>query len=83
MTLEKEQHIIEALNEKLRVMADSENADSTLAPIVNQLIDAVKNWDTLAQPIQVSQKKRGEHHDASLDVAWRVRELGIHLCNEY
>lgn len=81
--LEKKQKIIEALDEKLRVMVDAKNPDTTLQPIVNQLIQAVKEWDTIAQPIQLSKKSRGERHTASFEIAWRVRELAIHLFNEY
>lgn len=81
--LEKEQRIIEALDEKIRAVADVEDSEIILISTVNQLIEAVKNWDTLAQPIQVSKKKRGEHHDPSFDLAWRARNLSIHLCNEY
>ena len=82
-SLEQNQKIIEAQDEKLRAMADAKNTDTTLQPIVDQLIQAVKEWDTLAQPIQLSKRSRGERHTASFRIAWRVRELAIHLFNEY
>ena len=82
-SLEQNRKIIEAQDEKLRAMADAKNSDTTLQPIVNQLIQAVKEWGTLAQPIQLSKRSRGERHTASFEVAWRVRELAIHLFNEY
>ena len=82
-SLEQNKKIIEAQDEKLRAMADAKNSDTTLQPIVNQLIQAVKEWDTLAQPIQLSKRSRGERHTASFEIAWRVRELAIHLFNEY
>ena len=82
-SLEQNKKIIEAQDEKLRAMADAKNPDTTLQPIVNQLIQAVKEWDTLAQPIQLSKRSRGERHTASFEIAWRVRELAIHLFNEY
>ena len=81
--LEKKQKIIEAQDEKLRAMVDAKNPDTTLQPIVNQLIEAVKEWDTIAQPIQLSKRSRGERHTASFEIAWRVRELAIHLFNDY
>lgn len=81
--LEKEARNIEALVEKLRAAADAEQPDSILASMVNQLIQIVKNWDTVAQPIQVSTKSRGLDHDASYQVAKLVRELAIHLFNEH
>ncbi len=82
-SLEQKQRIIEAQDEKLRVMTDAKNPDTTLQPIVNQLIQTVKEWDTIAQPIQLSKRSRGERHNASFEIAWRVRELAIHLFNEH
>lgn len=81
--LEKEAKNIEALVEKLWAAADTEQPDSTLAPMVNQLIQVVKNWDAVAQPIQVSTKSRGLDHDASYQVAGLVRGVAIHLFNEH
>ena len=81
--LEKEEENIEALDEKLQAAADAESPDSTLAPMVNQLIQVVKNWDTVAQPIQVNEKSRGFSHDASDHVADLVRKLAVDLFKEY
>lgn len=81
--LEKEEGNIKVLVEKLRSAVDAERPDSTLAPMVNQLIQVVKNWDTVAQPIQVSTKSRGLDHDASHRVAGLVRGLVIHMFNEH
>jgi len=81
--LDKEEANIKVLVEKLRASVDAERHDSTLAPMVNQLIQVVKNWDTVAQPIQVSTKSRGLEHDASHRVAGMVRGLAIHMFNEH
>jgi hypothetical protein len=81
--LDKEEGNIKALVEKLRAAVDAERSDSTLAPLVNQLIQVVKNWDTVAQPIQVSAKSRGLDHDASHRVAGLVRDLAIHMFNKH
>jgi len=81
--LEKETKNIEVLVEKLREAADAELPDSTLAPMINHLIQVVKNWDTVAQPIQVSTKSRGLDHDASYQVAGLVRDLAIYLFNNH
>ena len=81
--LDKEEGNIKALVEKLRAAVDAERSDSTLAPMVNQLIQVVNNWDTVAQPIQVSTKSRGLDHDASHRVAGLVRGLVIHMFNEH
>ena len=82
-SLEQKQRIIEAQDDKLRVMVDAENTDTAMQTVVDQLIEAVKEWDTIAQPIQLSKRSRGERHNASFEIAWRVRELAIHLFNEY
>lgn len=81
--LVKEEEQIRALVEKLRAAVDAERPDSVLAHMVNQLIQVVKNWDTVAQPIQVSAKSRGLDHDASHRVAGLVRGLAIHMFNEH
>ncbi len=81
--LDKEEGNIRALVEKLRAAVDAERPDSALAPMVNRLIQVVKNWDTVVQPIQVSTKSRGLDHDASHRVAGLVRGLAIHMFNEH
>ena len=81
--LEQNKKIIEAQDEKLRVMADAKNPDTTLAPIVDQLLESVKEWDTLAQPIQLSKKNTGQRHDASFEMAWCFRKLAADLFHEY
>ena len=82
-TLEKKQDIIEAHDEKLRAEVDAENSNTVLEPIVNQLIGAVKDWDSIAQPIQLSKKIRGERHAPSFEIAWQVRKLAVDLFKDY
>ena len=81
--LEKEEGNIKVLVEKLWAAVDAEQSDATIAPLVNQLIQVVTNWDTVAQPIQVSRKSSGLDHDASHRVAGLVRGLAIHMFNEH
>ena len=82
-SLAEHEAMIAELNDKLRAAVDADRPDSELAPVVAQFIQAVKDWDAVAQPIQVSRKSQGRSHDASADLAWRVRELALHLWNEY
>lgn len=82
-SLEEHKTKIVELNEKLRLAANEERPDSALAPVVTQLIQSVKDWDVIAQPIQVSRKSQGKSHDASVELARLVRELALHLWNEY
>ena len=81
--LDIEEENIRTLIEKLRASIDSKQPDSVLSPLVLQLIKVVKNWDTVAQPIQVSAKSRGLDHDASHSVANLVRSLAIYMFNEH
>ena len=81
--LDKEEENILALVEKLRVAVDADQSDAILAPMVIQLIQVVKNWDFVAQPIQVCAKSRGLDHDASLRVARILRSLAIYMFNEH
>jgi hypothetical protein len=82
--LDREEENIKTLVEKLQAALDTKQPDSVLAPTVNQLIQVVKNWDAVAQPIQVSMKSRGLYHNASYRIAGSVRGLAIyHMCNEH
>ena len=80
--LERKQRIIEALDENIRAMVDVNRPDSELELIVIQLIDSVKEWDAIAQPIQLSKRSRGERHIASFEIAWRVREVAFYQLNK-
>lgn len=82
-SLEQKQRIIEAQDDKLRVMVDAENTDTATQTIVDQLIEAVKEWDTIAQPIQLSKRSRGERHNASFEIVQRLRTLAADLFGEY
>lgn len=78
-----EEENIKILVEKLRGAVDAKHPDSTLTLLVNRLVQVVKNWDSVAQPIQVSAKSRGLEHAASLRIAKQVRGLAIHMFNEH
>ncbi len=81
--LEKEEGNIRTLVEKLREAVDAKCPDNALAPVVNRLVQVVKNWDTVAQPIQVSAKSRGIDHAASRRVAELVQSLTNYMFNEH
>jgi len=81
--LEKEEENIKSLVKNLRVAVESKRSDTVLAPMVNLLISIVRNWDSVAQPIQVSTQSRGLDHEASQRVAWHVRSLAIDMFNEH
>lgn len=60
--------------------ASGENA---VKPVVEKLEAVVRNWDRVAQPIQLSAKARGIDHEPSHEIAYSVRNLAIHLFNEH
>ena len=74
---------IETQQKKIRIAADEETSDTVLTPMVDELIQIVKDWNVIAQPIQLNKNKQGLRHDASHNVADHVRQLAIHLFNEY
>ncbi len=81
--LDKEESNIRCLVEKLRAMLDNGEPDSAFDPLVAQLVKVVKNWDTVAQPIQVSSHSRGLDHNASLRIAGLLRNLAVYMFNEH
>lgn len=56
--------------------------ESAVGPIVDKLASVVRNWDRVAQPIQLSAKARGLDHDPSNEIAYAVRSLAVDLFNE-
>lgn len=81
--LAKEAENIDALLERIKTLADSGSSEEALMPTVEELIEVVKNWDFVAQPIQVSTKSRGLGHDASREVAEKIRRLCLYLFNKH
>ena len=81
--LETAERNIETQNQKIRIAADEETPDTDFIPMIDTLLQTVKDWDAIAQPIQLNRNRQGLRHDASHDVADRVRQLAIFLFNEY
>ena len=81
--LETEKKNIEALDKKIRIAADEETSDPLFHSIVDELLQTIEDWYMMVQPIQLSKNRQGLRHNASHDVADRVRLLAIYLFNEY
>jgi hypothetical protein len=43
----------------------------------------LKNWDSVAQPLQLSAMSRGHDHDASIELARKIRSVAVDLNNEH
>ncbi len=82
-SLEKEERKIRVLDEKVRTAVDAKSSDTALVPMISQLIQAVKNWGSFAQPIQIIKRSQGLSHDASYRVAARARRLAVDLFSKY
>ena len=82
-SLKTEEKNIEALDKKIRIAADEETSDPLFHSIVDELLQTIEDWYMMVQPIQLSKNRQGLRHNASHNVADRVRLLAIYLFNEY
>ena len=79
--LHKEAENVHKLIKAARDHAGS--GESAVKPYVDKLDAVARNWDKIAQPIQLSSKARGIDHKASRDLAYEIRSLAIDLFNEH
>lgn len=79
--LQKETENVEKLIKAARDSARS--GENEIKPIVDKLIEVARNWDKVAQPIQLNAMARGIDHDPSSEVAYSIRNLAIDLFNEH
>lgn len=80
--LNQEAENIIQLAETTRLAASRGLRDS-IPPLLDKIDKTVRNWDAVAQPIQVSRKSCGLDHKMSTDLAHTIRGLGIDLFNEH
>lgn len=74
----------ENVHKLIKAVRGSANAGETaVKPYVEKLDAVVRNWDKVAQPIQLSAKARGIDHEASRGLAFEIRSLAIDLFNEH
>lgn len=79
--LQKEAENVDKLIKAARDSADS--GEAAVKPYVDKLNVVARNWDKIAQPIQLSAKARGIDHEASRDLAYEIRSLAIDLFNKH
>lgn len=79
--LQSEAENVQKLIKVVREHAGS--GEAAVKPYVDRLDAVVRNWDKIAQPIQLSSKARGIDHEASRDLAYEIRSLAIDLFNKY
>lgn len=76
----------EAKNVRNLIEAAREHAGSgetAVKPYVDKIDAVARNWDKIAQPIQLSAKARGIDHSASCALAYEIRDLAIQLFNKH
>lgn len=79
--LQKEAENVHKLIKAARDHAGS--GEAAVKPYVDKLDAVARNWDKIAQPIQLSSKARGIDHEASRDLAYEIRGLAIDLFNKH
>jgi len=79
--LQQEGENVRKLIKAARDHADS--GETAVKPYVEKLDAVARNWDKIAQPIQLSSKARGIDHEASRDLAYEIRSLAIDLFNNH
>lgn len=59
------------------------SGETIIQPVVDKLEAVARNWDKVAQPIQLSAKARGIDHELSNELAYSIRSLAIDLFNNH
>ena len=81
--LDAEEKNIQILVDGVRSAVSHDEGHEDVGRLVSQLEEVVRNWDRVAQPIQLSARSQGTGHDLSLEVAGRIRSLAVDLFNEH
>ncbi len=76
----------EAENAQKLIKAIRDSAKSgefVIKTLVDKLEAVARNWDKVAQPIQLSARARGIEHAPSHEIGYSIRSLAIDLFNEH
>lgn len=79
--LQKEAENVQKLIKAARDHAGS--GEVAVKPYIDKLDAVARNWDKIAQPIQLSSKARGIDHEASRALAYEIRSLAVDLFNKH
>jgi hypothetical protein len=79
--LESESEAISGLIERAAKIAASN--PSLLQKNIVEIETATRNWDSVAQPIQLLAKAKGITHEVSRNLGFKIRSLSIELHNEH
>ena len=82
--LEKETNNVEIILKRIQESAKIETHRQSIIPeLVTELEKVLRNWDFVAQPMQVSCRSKGVRHELSHEVAANVRSLALDLFNTH
>lgn len=79
--LQKEAHNVHAVIQAIR--HEAERKGQALSALIDALERVVRNWDYVAQPIQLSAQARGLEHPLSHELAYAIRDVAVDLCNKH
>ena len=81
--LDPEARNIEILVESVRRAVSQDDGHEEVSRLVSRLEGVVRNWDRVAQPIQLSARSLGTSHDPSHEIAGVIRSLAVDLFNQH
>ena len=59
------------------------NGEAALSTVLDMLEKTVREWNTIAYPVQLSLKSRGLDHDLSVELGFKIRSLAIDIANKH
>lgn len=62
---------------------NAQHGESAIKSQIDKLESLVTKWDSISQPIQLSNKVQGLSHNISSDVALKIRSLAVDLFNDH
>ena len=74
---------IRTLLKNLREVVQQDINDGSIPDELYQFEYKIKEWDLVAQPIQVSARSRGKDHELSTSVSNEIRDTAIEIANEH
>ena len=81
--LEKELKVITAHVERINRLVQDGKSRAFLDHIVREFESVVERWGNVVRPIQIGERSQGREHKASVEVAWKIRNLAVYLYNEH
>ncbi len=77
--LDQEKNKVLALIDKIKNIYKEPTSEADKE--IKELIALVKNWDKIAQPIQVAFQSQSIEHEVSRNLALKIRNLAVHIFN--